>query len=33
MLARPLFREKHRSDMTEEEATALLHEGLLVSIY
>ena len=28
MLARPLMREKHRPDMSEEEATALLHECL-----
>ena len=31
MLARPLFRERHRPDMSEEEATELLHEGLRVS--
>ncbi len=30
MLARPLFRERHRPDMSEEEATQLLHEGLRV---
>ena len=30
MLARPLFRERHRPDMSEEEATELLHEGLRV---
>ena len=30
-LARPLFREKHRPDMTEAEAEALLKEGLQVS--
>ena len=27
-LARPLMREKHRPDMSEEEATALMHECL-----
>ena len=32
MLARPLFRERHRPDMSEEEATQLLHEGLRVPI-
>lgn len=30
-LARPLFREKHRDDMSEAEARALLEEGLRVS--
>jgi 20S proteasome subunit beta 7 len=30
MLARPLFRERHRPDMSEEEAMQLLHEGLRV---
>ena len=29
-LARPLMREKHRPDMSEEEATALMHECLKV---
>ena len=29
-LARPLFREKHRPDMSEAEAEALLKEGLQV---
>ncbi|KAK9905094.1 hypothetical protein WJX75_009547 [Coccomyxa subellipsoidea] len=33
MLARPLFRERHRPDMSEEEATQLLHEGLRVCYY
>jgi 20S proteasome subunit beta 7 len=32
-LARPLFREKHREDMTEAEARALLEEGLRVCYY
>lgn len=32
MLARPLFRERHHPDMSEEEATQLLHEGLRVSL-
>lgn len=32
MLARPLFRERHRPDMSEEEATQLLHEGLRVRL-
>ena len=31
MLARPLFRERHRPDMSEEEATTLLHDALRVS--
>ena len=30
MLARPLFRERHRPDMSEEDAIKLLHEGLRV---
>lgn len=30
MLARPLFRERHRPDMSEEEATTLLHDALRV---
>ena len=29
-LARPLFRERHRADMSEEEATQLLHDALKV---
>lgn len=32
-LARPLMREKHRPDMSEEEAIKLLHECLLVLYY
>lgn len=32
MLARPLFRERHRPDMSEEEATQLLHDALRVRI-
>lgn len=32
-LARPLMREKHRPDMSEEEATELLHECLKVCYY
>lgn len=32
-LARPLMREKHRPDMSEEEATALMHECLKVCYY
>lgn len=32
MLARPLFREKHSPDMSEAEATELMHEALKVSI-
>ena len=31
MLARPLFREKHSPDMSEAEATELMHEALKVS--
>lgn len=31
-LARPLMREKHRPDMSEEEATALMHECLKASV-
>ena len=30
MLARPLFRERHRPDMSAEDAVKLLHEGLRV---
>ena len=30
MLARPLFREKHSPDMSEAEATELVHEALKV---
>ena len=30
MLARPLMREKHRPDMSEEEAVALMQECLKV---
>ncbi|KAK9823028.1 hypothetical protein WJX81_000462 [Elliptochloris bilobata] len=33
MLARPLFRERHRPDMSEEEATELLHDALRVCYY
>ena len=33
MLARPLFREKHRPDMSDIEAEALLNEALRVSMY
>ena len=29
-LARPLFRKRHRPDMSEEEATALIREALEV---
>lgn len=32
-LARPLFRERQRDDMTEEEATELLHDALKVCYY
>lgn len=32
-LARPLFRERHSPDMSEEDATKLLHEGLRVCYY
>ncbi|KAI7846152.1 hypothetical protein COHA_000322 [Chlorella ohadii] len=32
-LARPLMREKHRPDMSEEEATALMHDCLKVCYY
>ena len=32
MLARPLFRERHRPDMSEEEATQLLHDALRVRV-
>lgn len=32
-LARPLMREKHRPDMSEEEAVALMHECLKVRPY
>jgi len=32
-LARPLFRERHRPDMSEEEATKLLHDALRVCYY
>ena len=30
MLARPLFRERHHPDMSEEDAVKLMHEGLRV---
>ncbi len=30
-MARPLFRERHSPEMSEEDATKLLHEGLRVS--
>eukprot|EP00877_Chromochloris_zofingiensis_P009749 jgi/Chrzof1/5027/Cz15g09020.t1 len=33
MLARPLFREKHSDDMSEEAAVELLHEALKVCYY
>lgn len=32
MLARPLMREKHRPDMSEEEAVALMQECLKVCV-
>lgn len=32
-LARPLFRERHRPDMSEAEATQLLHDALKVCYY
>ena len=32
-LARPLMRERHRPDMSEEEATALMHDCLRVCYY
>lgn len=32
MLARPLFRERWRPDLSEEEASQLLHDGLRVSL-
>lgn len=31
-LARPLFRERHSPDMSEADATALIREGLEVSL-
>ncbi|KAK9804889.1 hypothetical protein WJX72_010345 [[Myrmecia] bisecta] len=33
MLARPLFRERHHPDMSEAEATKLLHDALRVCYY
>ena len=32
-LARPLFRERHDPNMSEEDATKLLHEGLRVCAF
>lgn len=32
-LARPLFRERHSPDMSEDEAVKLLHEGLRVWLF
>lgn len=32
MLARPLFREKHSPDMSEADATELMHEALKVRL-
>jgi 20S proteasome subunit beta 7 len=32
-LARPLFRERHSNDMSEEDAMALMHDALRVCYY